>query len=160
MNNQINFIGAVRQFHKNFNHPTLDNPEIPNEDRVKLRIELLAEEVNEFVNASFNKDITEVADSFCDIMYVLCGAIHEFGMAEIFPLLFAEVHRSNMSKACATEEEARRTVQHYVNEKQTLCYYEKVDTTYIVYRESDNKALKSINYSPVDFSKIHKCFEK
>lgn len=50
--------------------------------------------------------------------YVLAGAIHEFGLGSRFAELHNEVHRSNMSKACTTREEAERTVAHYAAKDQ------------------------------------------
>lgn len=38
--------------------------------------------------------------------------------AQRFGALFDEVHRSNMSKACATRAEAERTVEHYAKQDQ------------------------------------------
>ena len=96
----------------------------------------------------------EIADALCDIQYVLSGAILEFGMGDKFKLLFDEVQRSNMSKACNSIEEAEATVKHYSNERNTPCYYKEKDGKYLVYRTSDDKTLKSINYSPADLKSI------
>jgi hypothetical protein len=59
-----------------------------------------------------------------------------------------------MSKACATEEEARQTVEHYLKKDGTECYYQKKDDKWLVYRKSDNKTIKSIGYSPADLERI------
>ena len=45
--------------------------------------------------------------------YALSRAVLEFGMGALFKPLFDEVQRSNMSKACATAEEAEATRTHY-----------------------------------------------
>ncbi len=48
----------------------------------------------------------------CAIMqYVLSGAVLEFGLGNKFVELFNEVQRSNMSKACDNEEQAKETVE-------------------------------------------------
>ncbi len=146
---------SVADFHKTFKHPVLPEPTIPDEKRCKLRVALLAEELNELEEAIAAKDITEVADALCDLQYVLSGAVLEFGLAEKFAELFDEVQRSNMSKACKTLQEAEETVAHYQN-KGVPCFYEAADGHYLVYRAEDRKTLKSIYYSPADLNGILK----
>lgn len=143
-------LSSVAEFHKTFQHPILDTPQIPSEARCNLRVSLLAEELKELEEGIRNKDIVEIADALCDLQYVLSGAILEFGLKDKFADLFDEVQRSNMSKACQTIEEAEATMQHYFAKDGTESYYEEKDGLYLVYRKSDNKTLKSINYSPAD----------
>lgn len=144
---------AVAEFHKTFQHPILDEPTIPSEIRCNLRVALIAEELKELQEAIENKDIVEIADALCDIQYVLSGAILEFGLKDKFNALFEEVQRSNMSKACKTEEEAKATQAHYLL-KGVSSYYKEVDGLFLVFRKEDNKTLKSINYSPADLKGI------
>ena len=59
-----------------------------------------------------------------------------------------------MSKACDSEEEAKATVQHYLDRDGTKAYFKQEDGKFLVYREGDNKTLKSINYSPADLKSI------
>lgn len=151
---QPDALNQVADFHRTFQHPILSTPTIPNETRCKLRVALLAEELKELEVAIVNQDIVEVADALCDLQYVLSGAILEFGLGEKFAALFNEVQRSNMSKACLTEDEAKRTVEHYKNKDNTECYYKEVDGRWLVYRVADNKTIKSINYSPANLSGI------
>ena len=146
----------VADFHKTFKHPILETPAIPDEKRCKLRVELIAEELRELEEAIADKDIVEIADALCDIQYVLSGAILEFGLGEKFKTLFDEVQRSNMSKACNTEQEAIDTVEFYKNEKDTECYYKEIEGKWLVYRKSDDKTIKSIYYSPADLESILK----
>ncbi|HLS94791.1 MAG TPA: nucleoside triphosphate pyrophosphohydrolase family protein [Sphingobacterium sp.] len=146
-------LSAVAEFHKTFQHPILEAPTIPSADRCNLRVALIAEELKELQEAIDNNDIVEVADALCDIQYVLSGAVLEFGLKDKFNALFEEVQRSNMSKACKTEEEAKATQAHYET-KGVSSYYKKVDGLYLVFREGDNKTLKSINYSPADLKGI------
>lgn len=144
---------SVAEFHKTFQHPILEEPQIPSESRCKLRVSLIAEELKELEEAIDNKDIVEIADALCDIQYVLSGAILEFGLKDKFNALFEEVQRSNMSKACKNEEEAIATQEHY-RAKGVESYYKQVDGLYLVFREGDNKTLKSVNYSPADLKRI------
>lgn len=147
-------LNQVAEFHQTFKHPIVDSPAIPAVERCKLRIELLTEELKELQEAVDNNDIVEVADALCDLQYVLAGAILEFGLGEKFKDLFDEVHRSNMSKACTTPEEADKTVAHYQTNHNTESYYQEIEGKYLVYRAPDNKTLKSINYSPADLATI------
>lgn len=151
--NERDYLDKVSEFHDLFGHPVLVVPEIPDVKRCELRVSLLQEELNELKEAIEKKDIVAAADAFADLQYVLSGAILEFGLWEKFNALFAEVHRSNMSKACATKEEAVETVFTYGGEG-VESYYEEVDGKFLVYRTSDKKTLKSIKYSPADLKSI------
>lgn len=142
-----NGLNQVSEFHELFDLPILDDPTIPSKERCALRVSLLEEELKELKEAIENDDLVEVADAFCDLQYVLSGAILEFGMAQKFENLFNEVHRSNMSKACTTMEEAEQTVQHYLSTKQTESVIKPKGDKFLVYRASDSKVLKSVEYS-------------
>lgn len=151
---KIDPLNQVAEFHKTFKHPVLEEPTIPSPQRCALRVSLIAEELKELEEAIEQDDLVEVADALCDIQYVLAGAILEFGLGEKFKTLFDEVQRSNMSKACKTEEEAIATVNHYKAKDGTESYYKEIDGLFLVYRTSDDKTLKSVNYSPADLKTI------
>ena len=121
---------------------------------LKLSEEATLEELKELEVAILEKDIVEIADALCDIQYVLSGAILEFGIGGKFNDLFNEVQRSNMSKACSSETEAQATVDHYKQKDGTDCYYKEEGGKWLIYRKSDNKTLKSINYSPANLEGI------
>lgn len=149
-----NGLNDVAKFHDTFSLPVLAEPEIPNEDRCKLRISLLEEELDEFKAALKDKDLVEAADALCDIQYVLSGAIHELGLGPIFKELFDEVQRSNMSKTCKTMEEAQATQEHYLKTKKTESTIEVKGDEFLVYRKEDRKVLKSVEYSPANLKGI------
>jgi predicted HAD superfamily Cof-like phosphohydrolase len=65
--------------------------------------------------------------------------------ASIAPI-FMEVHRSNMSKACASLSEAEETVVHYQS-RGVSCACKPVGDKFIVV-SSEGKILKSVKYSP------------
>jgi|TARA_B100001540_G_scaffold280354_1_gene269706 predicted HAD superfamily Cof-like phosphohydrolase len=71
-------------------------PEFPSEKIANLRYDLIREELEEFKIALQNKNLTEVADSLTDILYVTYGAGHAFGIN--LDACFEEVQNSNMSK--------------------------------------------------------------
>ena len=152
--NDLNALSQVAEFHSTFKHPILAKPAIPSKERSQLRIELLAEELKELQEAVNDNDLIEVADALCDLQYVLAGAVLEFGLGEKFKALFDEVHRSNMSKACKTVEEANATIAHYKNKSNVDAHYKEIDGLFLVYRDADHKTLKSIAYSPADLKTI------
>jgi len=150
----LNALSQVAEFHHTFKHPVVAEPAIPLKERAQLRIELLAEELKELQEAVNEHDIVEIADALCDLQYVLAGAVLEFGLGHRFKELFDEVHRSNMSKACKTVEEANATIRHYKEKNNVEAYYKEIDGLFLVYRHSDHKTLKSIHYSPADLKSI------
>ena len=150
----MDYIKMVEEFHKTFNAPVLETPQIPSKERCDLRINLMQEELNEIKEAIENNDFVEISDGLCDLMYVLAGSILEFGLKDKFNELFNEVQRSNMSKACVSQQEALATLSHYKQKDGTEGRYEEVNGKYIVYRSADNKVLKSIGYSPVSLEDI------
>jgi len=151
---QLDALNQVAEFHRTFGHPILPIPTIPSKERCALRVALIREELHELEAAIQDNDIVEIADALCDIQYVLSGAVLEFGLGDKFRELFDEVQRSNMSKRCISEDEARATVQHYKTAKTVDAYYKEQDGHFQVYRTTDNKTLKSINYSPADLKSI------
>ena len=87
---------AVGTFMETFGQEVKTKPEFPDDNIVALRIELIAEELNELFDACEQKDIVAVADALTDILYVTYGAGHSFGVD--LDKCFTEVQRSNMSK--------------------------------------------------------------
>ena len=150
---KIDSLNQVAEFHRTFNAPILESPQIPSKERCELRISLLQEELNELKEAIADNDIVEIADALCDLQYVLSGAVLEFGLGEKFVQLFDEVQRSNMSKACSTQSEADETIAFY-KEKGLEAYSEVSGNKINVHRKSDNKVLKNKYYSPADLQAI------
>jgi predicted HAD superfamily Cof-like phosphohydrolase len=143
----MNYIKMVEEFHTTFKAPILETPQIPSADRAALRVSLLQEEINELKEAIANNDLVEVFDAFLDIQYVLSGALLEFGLKNVFDEGFAEVQRSNMSKACNSEQEAIDTLDFYKAKDGTEGYYKEDGDKWLVYRNGDDKVLKNKYYS-------------
>ncbi len=68
----------------------------PDRDIVDLRLDLIQEELEELEVGVGNDDIVEIADALTDLLYVIYGTGHAFGID--LDECFLEVHRSNMSK--------------------------------------------------------------
>ena len=71
-------------------------PKFPDDKIIQLRYNLIKEELDEFEESIKEKNLTEVADALTDLLYVIYGAGHAFGID--LDRCFAEVQRSNMSK--------------------------------------------------------------
>ena len=69
-----------------------------------------------------------------------------------------EVFNSNMSKACATKEEAQQTVEKYKSEGVDT-YIKKYNTYFVVKRKDDGKVLKSINFKEPDLKDFVCCVD-
>lgn len=108
----------VEEFHRKFDQPWPDKPDLGNEDTNALRLALILEELKElgdalgyklvydgerggvgFVdNGQSGVDKVGAFDALCDIQYVLDGTFGSLGYAAWKDAGLAEVHRSNMSK--------------------------------------------------------------
>ena len=86
----------VRLFMEAFGQEVKLKPEFPDAETRKMRLDLIEEELEELKDACFNKDMVEVADALADLLYVVYGAGHAFGID--LDDSFREVHVSNMSK--------------------------------------------------------------
>ena len=116
---------SVGQFMKTFGQDVKTKPEIPDAETTNLRLELIAEELNELYDAMEQKDIVGIADALTDILYVTYGAGHAFGIN--LDKCFTEVQRSNMSKLGADGKP--------------------------IYR-GDGKVLKGPNYAPPELNTL------
>ena len=93
----IDPLDALRESHEAQRLITNEVPNLDVPDFVKeLRCALIEEEAAEFRRAVDESDIVGVADAIADLLYVTYGAALTFGI----PIreVFAEVHRSNMTK--------------------------------------------------------------
>ena len=71
-------------------------PTWPEQEIQRLRLDLIEEELDELHYAMDNKDMVEIADALGDLLYVVYGAGHAFGID--LDECFKEIHASNMSK--------------------------------------------------------------
>jgi predicted HAD superfamily Cof-like phosphohydrolase len=156
----ISFIDQVKEFHKQFDVPILAKPALPSEARLLLRKTLVEEEFKEFIDAYLASDLVGMADAIIDLHVVLSGTSLELGLPE--DELFAEIHRSNMSKLWAHCSEC-----DVVLVKMTQCgIYAHPEPfckavahgiwkdVYKVHKRKDGKVIKSPYYSPADVKGI------
>ena len=86
----------VNEFMQKFKQEVKSKPTFPDENIIKLRINLIKEEFLELEEALNKRSIEETADALTDILYVTYGAGHAFGID--LDKCFDEVQKSNMSK--------------------------------------------------------------
>jgi predicted HAD superfamily Cof-like phosphohydrolase len=153
-----NFKKVSEEFNQSFEVETHSSPRrdiwTADPSMVKFRMDLIREEVAELEEAVQNNDLVETVDALADILYVVYGAFASFGIDA--DRAFGLVHQSNMSKLCATEQEAKETVEAYrKGARYTPSYRQSKDGKhFIVYDLPTSKILKSIRYSPVDLKPL------
>ena len=86
----------VGLFMKTFGQEVKTSAELSTNKINSLRISLINEELEELKKAISENNIIEVADALTDILYVVYGAGHSFGID--LDKCFKEVQDSNMSK--------------------------------------------------------------
>ena len=152
-------------------------------DEYELALATVAEEFIELMNAA---NLIDKVDALVDTAYTIIGlGVNEHGKHWVeccnqlyftlnlidkaskslgidFERCWAEVHRSNMSKACKDASEVVLTQSHY-EAKGVTTYTEEVNGLFVVKCLEDKngimrkgKALKSVNYSKADLSFV-KC---
>lgn len=176
--------GMVAEFHRTFNHPIAENVGDETLEVRQLRIKLLFEELQELAEATgcertfheicYHKvdaneefwaiggdtidsdQVDHIAelDALCDLQYVLDGKILTSGHWRHFNQAFSEVQRSNMSKACDTEEEASMKIYELTN-KGINVHKELHNGKWILVRE-DKKVLKGPHFKEPDLERFVK----
>lgn len=96
MSNYVTNFELAGDFMDAFGQEVKTEPEFPDFSTRELRLELIREEYEELEEAIENRDIVEVADALTDLLYVIYGAGHSFGID--LDACYTEVHHSNMSK--------------------------------------------------------------
>ena len=86
----------VGDFMEAFGQKVELEPTWPDFSTRELRLELIAEELDELSDAVADRDMIQIADALTDLLYVIYGAGHAFSID--LDECFREVHDSNMSK--------------------------------------------------------------
>jgi predicted HAD superfamily Cof-like phosphohydrolase len=153
---KVPFVDEVEEFNevmgKSYQNRT--TPTINPKD-AQFVIDFIQEELDELKVAVKEKNIIEVFDALLDITYVGLGnGALVFGLKDKMLEGYAEVQASNMSKICNTVAEAEETVKLRSEQQGEPCHYEESNGKYVVYRTSDNKVMKSINYFKPNLGKF------
>jgi len=89
----------VEEFHKKFKAPVAESPTLISRDRADFRYRLMRDEVEEYLTDGVKSEkIENVAKELVDILYAVYGTILEHGLQDKMEEIFAENHRSQMSK--------------------------------------------------------------
>lgn len=176
----------VKEFHETFDQIINNDPTFLSREKIVPRLAFKLEELTELAEACgievlgdfqrelFKKsqevhytcenkreyiipNIVKALDALCDLQYFLSGTIVAMGLSRVIEAGFEEVHSSNMSKACISQEEATKTVEKYLKEKVNTTFVPRITNEkaiYLILREPDKKVLKSINYRPVNLEPI------
>jgi len=154
-NEYVPFVNEVEEFNQimgkdwqNRTTPTIDPKD------AQFVIDFISEELDELKEAVEEEDIVGVLDALLDITYVGLGnGAMVFGLKDRIWEGYQEVQASNLSKTCATYEEAMKTCVVRAKEHGD-CYTKQVGDRWVVYRQSDNKVMKSINYFKPNLKKF------
>ena len=164
-NNDIQYTNfeKAKEFSRSFEVPHFDTPQTniftQNPELVKSRLDLINEKVDELTEAIREPNMVKVVDALGNILYVVYGAGYLFGLD--LDSAYDIVHKSNMSKLCQNEQNAKYTVGWYQQEFQDgdqlydspYCY-QGDSGKWIIKNRSTGKLLKSINYRPPQFRGI------
>ena len=93
---QVTNFEKVGDFMQAFSQEVLYEPILPDFNLAALRLDLIEEEVEELRDGLAKGSMLEIADALTDILYVVYGAGHAFGID--LDECFDEVHSSNMTK--------------------------------------------------------------
>ena len=172
----------IYEFRRTFDLP-VEDPQSLNEQIDTLHTSLIIEELTELAEADC---LIEQADAIVDSVYVLMGRLVHLGaknytdiieISYLVDLMLAvahnlkfdfiecwdDIHSSNMSKVCRSEEEYLKTEKFYAEKGIKLFATQKGE--YIIAKCAEDvefegktirygKVLKSVNYRPADLSKI------
>jgi len=167
-------INLVECWNRDFNHPTFEYPTDPNKELSIKRLRLILEELHELATAlsveqefcdlmlteashcvanTGEINMPEALDAVTDLRVVLYGAINAFGLTNLAEPAFNEVMKSNYSKMCKTEEEAKISKQKYADAGRDVNYQE-APTGFVMKEVGTDKILKSYLYQPANLTKF------
>ena len=176
--------GDIFEFRTTFDLPVNDESSLDAKADT-LHTSLIIEELTELAEADSR---IEQADAIVDSVYVLMGRLVHLGAAQVndrlgisylidlllnvaknreidFISCWDEVHSSNMSKVCRTEQELAETIAHYA--KQGVEIVGSTKGEFIIAKCANDvemagkvvrqgKVLKSVYYRPADLTKLVK----
>jgi hypothetical protein len=144
----------VKKWAEDFNLPNPEGFYLPDKKRAEKSINLVKEELNEVIKAYEEGDEVAYFDGLIDLPWVVFRLMQESGIShEMMKEGFDEVYRSNDTKACSTLEEADNTIKRY-RVSGVDCIYKEKNSKFYIHRCSDDKLMKSINYSLANLKPI------
>ena len=95
----------VTEFHEKFGYTIGTTPALLKKSLLRFRADFITEEADEFHESVEEEDLTRMVDALGDLLYVLYGTATALGV-DMEPV-FAEIHRSNMTKEVAESKDAK-----------------------------------------------------
>jgi len=86
----------VEQFHEKYGFAVAEKPQVIDRKAARVRYDLMAEELNEYLSSAIDGDLVKIADGIGDLLYTVLGTAVVHGI-DLQPV-FDEIHRSNMTK--------------------------------------------------------------
>lgn len=136
----------VGDFMEAFGQEVLYMPIMPSSTLMALRLDLINEEVQELRDGMGKRSMLEMADALTDILYVVYGAGHAFGID--LDECFDEVHRSNMTKL----GEDGRPLYRKDGKVMKGPNYEEPDLSQFLLQENEMKLAMFADYKEVNDS--------
>ena len=138
---EVPFVDEVQEFNDTFGKPNNYKPIIGEKKEWQFVYDFILEELEEYKEACEKGDIVGILDALCDITYVSLGngtLLH--GLKGKIWEAYQEVQASNMSKSCATIEEAEETVTEA--EAKVVKEFEGYQLEYHVKSVKESKIIK------------------
>jgi len=124
---------------------------------MKYYVDVMAMCIDNMQRDYNGEELWFIAKDISDLDSVLTIAEAAAGLTDAMPAVIAEIHRSNMTKCCATEQEAIISVnQLYMNG--TECYHVECNGKWVVRRKSDDKIQKPYGYQKPNLAKVLAAF--
>ena len=86
----------------------------------------MEEENLEYLKATKENNLVEIADALGDMLYILCGTIISHGLQDKIEEIFQEIQNSNMSKLGKNARQMAEDHSWEVQEKKLFNLYERV----------------------------------
>lgn len=151
----------VKDWMAAFGQETPDKPVIPSDDVLKLRSRLVGEEATEIIIGLRKRNLKEILDGCCDLIFVTLGTLVACGLDG--SKAWDEVCRSNWTKLWTYEE----VNDAYMNCKEKKGFdrekiwwgdyntemnnIKDIKTRAYLVKDQDGKVIKSPSYSPPNF---------
>lgn len=146
---EIDIVNLIRIWSEKFNQPISNTKEFTSIERMSFAFSLIVEEVEELRQSCIERDFKETQDALGDILWVTIRMMLELG---IDPLKTIEsIYDSNMSKLDYTIKDALITRDKYLEQNIETNYKMTLEGTFITFRKSDGKVLKSHNFQKPNF---------
>jgi NTP pyrophosphatase (non-canonical NTP hydrolase) len=139
----------VERWAEVFSLPIESKPVLLPERENDLAIKLIDEELAEVKKALAEDNLIEMADGFGDLFWVVVRAMQRAGV-DVDKTISA-IYDSNMSKLATSKEEAEQSVAKYAEQGVEAGYTKVGKKYYKIFRKSDNKVLKSVNFAVPNF---------